>query len=145
MYAQFSPDAPRGAYVRENDIYVEEPANGRVARVTRDGGELVVNGAADWVNEEELDLHDCFRWSPDGRRIAFWQFDLHGVRNFPLVYYLGSESEVITQIPPGNVGPYPHIMNVPYPIAGTTNSAVRAGVVDATGRDDVKWLLLPGD
>ena len=55
---------------------------GSVMRLTRDGSDLVINGGSDWVNEEELDLHDCFRWSPDGSRIAFWQFDLHGVGQY---------------------------------------------------------------
>ena len=35
-------------------------------------------------------------------------------------------------------------MSVPYPLAGTTNSAVRAGVVDATG-GAVTWMKLAGD
>ena len=84
MYAAFNPDATKVAYVRSNDIYVEDAATGAITRLTRDGSDLVINGGSDWVNEEELDLHECFRWSPDGRRIAFWQFDLHGVGNFSL-------------------------------------------------------------
>src|SRR5436190_4941681 len=91
MYAAFNPDATRVAYVRSNDIYVEDAATGGITRLTRDGSDLVINGGSDWVNEEELDLHECFLWSPDGRRIAFWQFDLHGVGNFSLQYYLGKE------------------------------------------------------
>ena len=144
MYAQFNADATKAAYVRQNDIYVEDLATGAVTRLTRDGSDLVINGGSDWVNEEELDLHDCFRWSPDGSRIAFWQFDLHGVGNFPLMYYLGKDREIVTQIPYPQTGPYPLIMNVPYPLAGTTNSAVRAGVVDAKG-GEVTWMKLPGD
>jgi dipeptidyl-peptidase-4 len=144
MYAQFNADATKVAYVRQNDIYVEDPATGAVTRLTRDGTELVINGGSDWVNEEELDLHDCFRWSPDGSRIAFWQFDLHGVGNFPLMYYLGKDREIVTQIPYPRTGPYPLIMNVPYPLAGTTNSAVRAGVVGVKG-GEVTWMKLPGD
>jgi dipeptidyl-peptidase-4 len=144
MYAAFSPDASRVAYVRDHDIYVEDPASGAITRVTTDGSELVINGIADWVNEEELDLHDCFRWSPDGRRIAFWQFDLHGVGNYPLQYDLGRPREIVTSIPYPQTGPYPVTLSVPYPLAGTTNSAVRAGIVDAGG-GDVTWLRLDGD
>jgi dipeptidyl-peptidase 4 len=144
MYAQLNADATKVAYVRQNDIYVEDLATGAVTRLTRDGSDLVINGGSDWVNEEELDLHDCFRWSPDGSRIAFWQFDLHGVGNFPLMYYLGKDREIVTRIPYPQTGPYPLIMNVPYPLAGTTNSAVRAGVVDAKG-GEVTWMKLPGD
>ena len=144
MYAQFSPDATRVGYVRQNDIYVEDLASGAVTRVTRDGSDLLINGGSDWVNEEELNLHDCFRWSPDGTRIAFWQFDLKGVGNFPLMYYLGKDREIVTGIPYPQPGPYPLVVNVPYPLAGTTNSAVRAGVVSASG-GEVTWMKLPGD
>ena len=43
------------------------------------------DGTSDWVNEEELDIRDAFRWSPDGRTIAYWQFDTAGVQTFTLV------------------------------------------------------------
>ncbi|MGE5111354.1 MAG: DPP IV N-terminal domain-containing protein [Acidobacteriaceae bacterium] len=145
MYAKFNADASKAAYVKNNDIYVEDLSSGEITRITHDGSDLVINGGSDWVNEEELDLHDCFRWSSDGKRIAFWQFDLHGVGDFALMYYLGQEREIVTEIPYPQTGPYPVIMQVPYPLAGTTNSAVRAGVVSADGKGDVKWMEIPGD
>lgn len=145
MYAKFNPDATKVAYVQNNDIDIEDLASGKIKRITHDGSDLVINGGSDWVNEEELDLHDCFRWSPDGKRIAFWQFDLHGVGDFALMYYLGKERQVVTDIPYPQTGPYPVEMQVPYPLAGTTNSAVRAGVVNADGKGKVKWMAVPGD
>ncbi len=145
MYAKFNPEATKVAYVKNNDIFVEDLASGKIQRITQDGSDLIINGGSDWVNEEELDLHDCFRWSPDGKRIAFWQFDLHKVGDFALMYYLGKEREVITDIPYPQTGPYPVEMQVPYPLAGTTNSSVRAGVVNADGKGSVKWMDVPGD
>jgi dipeptidyl-peptidase 4 len=145
MYAKFNPEATKVAYVQSNDIYVEDLASGEIQRLTHDGSDLVINGGSDWVNEEELALHDCFRWSADGKRIAFWQFDLHGVGDFALMYYLGKEREVVTEIPYPQTGPYPVAMQVPYPLAGTTNSAVRVGVVNADGKASVKWMNIPGD
>ncbi len=53
--------------------------------LTTDGSETTINGTSDWVYEEELFLRDCFRWSPDGRRIAYWQFDTTGVGIFSLI------------------------------------------------------------
>jgi dipeptidyl-peptidase-4 len=145
MYAKFSPDATRVAYVRQNDLYVEDLDSGAITRLTHDGTDLVINGGADWVNEEELALRDCYEWSPDGTRIAFWQFDLHGVGNFPLMYYLGQDRAIVTQVPYPQPGPYPLVVNVPYPVAGTTNSSVRAGVVAADGEGSVTWMQMPGD
>jgi dipeptidyl-peptidase-4 len=144
MYAKFNNNASKVAYVRQNDLWVEDVATGAIQRITRDGSDLVVNGGSDWVNEEELGLHDCFEWSPDGKQIAFWQFDLHGVGNFSLQYYLGQEKTIVTQIPYPQTGPYPVTMSVPYPLVGTTNSAVRAGVVSVTG-GSVRWMKIDGD
>ena len=145
MYAKFSPDATKVAYVRQNDIYVEDLASGSTMRLTHDGADLVVNGGSDWVNEEELDLHDCYAWSPDGTHIGFWQFDMHGVGNFPLEYYLGKDREIVTTIPYPETGRYPLVVNIPYPLAGTRNSSVRAGVVPANGGGSMIWMDLPGD
>jgi len=145
MYAKFNPDATQAAYIKDNDVYVEDLASGDIKRLTDDGTSLIINGGSDWVNEEELGLHDCFRWSPDGKRIAFWQFDLHGVGDFALKYDLGKEREVVTDIPYAQTGPYPVIMKVPYPLAGTTNSAVRVGVVSADSTGGVQWMGIPGD
>jgi dipeptidyl-peptidase-4 len=144
MFAKFDPGATHAAYVRDNNIYVEDLATARITQLTTDGSDLVANGAPDWVNEEELRLHDCFQWSPDGKRIAFWQFDMHGVGVYPLVYSFGGFRQVPTHFDyPGTI-PYPTIQNVPYPLAGTTNSSVRVGVVDAAG-GAVRWMQLPGD
>src|SRR4051812_7776718 len=144
IYAKFSPDATKVAYVRQNDLYVEDVATGAITRLTHDGTDLVINGGSDWVNEEELDLHDCYAWSPDGTRVAFWQFDMHGVGNFPLMYYLGADRAIVTHIPYPQAGPYPVILNVPYPLAGTPHSAGRAGGVAVSGAGSGAWVQLPG-
>ena len=87
-----------------------------------------MNGAPDWVNEEELGLHDCFRWSPDSSRIAFWPFDTHGVGVYQPENDFGEFRRIPTSVPFGNPVPYPTTTGVPYPVAGTTNSRVRVGV-----------------
>ena len=79
LFAKFSPDGSRIGYVRENNIYVENLATGAITQVTTDGSKTLINGTFDWVYEEELDLRDGWRWSPDGQRIAYWQLDTDGV------------------------------------------------------------------
>jgi dipeptidyl-peptidase 4 len=130
MFAKFSPDGARVAYVRAHDLYVERLADNRIIRLTHDGSRTIINGTFDWVYEEELNLRDGFRWSPDGRRIAFWQLDASGVRDYDLI----NDTDSL----------YSFVIPVQYPKAGTTNSAARVGVVSADGGEPV-WLDVPGD
>jgi dipeptidyl-peptidase-4 len=58
MFAKFSPDGTRVGYVRENNIYVEDLANGHITPLTRNSSKRFINGTFDWVYEEELDLRD---------------------------------------------------------------------------------------
>jgi dipeptidyl-peptidase-4 len=145
MFAKFSPDNSKVGYVRENNIYVEDVANIKIAQLTRDGSDTVINGTSDWVNEEEFDIRDGFEWSPDSRAIAFWQFNTSGVQNYTLIYDLGApRGEIVTGIPYPNTGPYPQTLQYPYPLAGTQNSAVRVGVASAAG-GQVVWMQTAGD
>ncbi len=130
MFAKFSPDGDRVAYVYKNDVYVEELSDGQITRLTEDGSETLINGTSDWVNEEEFDLRDGFRWSPDGERIAYWQFDIEGVSEFQLLNNTDSL--------------YPKITSFPYPKAGEQNSGVRIGIVAAAGAE-TRWLEFEGD
>jgi dipeptidyl-peptidase 4 len=130
MFAKFSPDGGRVAYVRENNLYVENLADNRITQLTRDGSRTIINGTFDWVYEEELNLRDGFRWSPDGQRIAYWQLDASGVRDFLLI----DDTDSL----------YSFTIPVQYPKTGTTNSAARAGVVSAGGGPTV-WFDVPGD
>jgi dipeptidyl-peptidase-4 len=143
MFAKFSPDGSKAAYVRFNNIFVEDVHSGVATRLTFDGGEKIVNGTSDWVYEEEFFLRDGFRWSPDGKRIAYWQFDTHEVENFPLVYDAGAPYKVTTSIPYPEFGSYPIVRQIPYPQPGTTNSSVRVGVVPALG-GETQWMKVPG-
>jgi dipeptidyl-peptidase-4 len=130
MYAKFSPQGDRVAYVTRGDLYVERIADGKVTRLTSGADSLHVNGMSDWVYEEEFDLRDGFRWSPDGAKIAYWHFDMTGVRTFTLINNTDSL--------------YPFTIPIQYPKAGTANSAVTAGVVSADG-GPTTWLQIEGD
>ena len=130
MFAKFSPDGALVGYVRDNNLYIENLGSGKITRLTSDGSRTIINGTFDWVYEEELDLRDGWRWSPDGKSIAYWQLDAEGVRDF----YLINDTDEL----------YPKIIPVQYPKAGTTNSAGRVGVVSAEG-GATRWLEVPGD
>ncbi|HRH42903.1 MAG TPA: S9 family peptidase [Pyrinomonadaceae bacterium] len=130
MFAKFSPDGKKVGYVRENNLYAENLADGKITQLTSDGSKTLINGTSDWVNEEELGLRDCWRWSPDNQSIAYWQMDSSGIKDFILI---NNTDEL-----------YPKLTYIPYPKAGTTNAAVRIGVVSANG-GTTKWINTPGD
>ena len=144
QFAKFSPDGSSAAYVHDHNIYSEDLKTGRIALLTRGGSDTVINGTSDWVYEEEMDIRDAFRWSPDSRRIAYWQFDDSGVKDYPLVYDSGGPHRVVTGIPYPQYGVYPTMQHYGYPEAGTINPAARVGVVSADGRA-TEWMKVPGD
>jgi dipeptidyl-peptidase 4 len=131
MFAKFSPDGQRAAYVRENNVYVENlSGDNKITKLTSDGSRYIVNGTFDWVYEEELFCRDGFRWSPDSKQIAYWQLNSEGVKEMKLI----DNTDAL----------YPTITSFPYPKAGETNSAARVGVVSADG-GATRWFEIPGD
>jgi dipeptidyl-peptidase-4 len=145
MFAKFSPDNSKVAYVYANNIYVEEVSNGRTVQLTHDGSDTIINGTSDWVNEEEFDIRDGFEWSPNSQSIAFWQFNINGVKMYTLIYDLGApRSEIVTDIPYPGYGVYPQTLEYPYPEAGTQNSAVNVGVANADG-GPIVWMKTVGN
>ncbi len=130
MFAKFSPQGDRVAYVSKNNIYVEEIATSKVIQLTADGSKTIINGTFDWVYEEELDVRDGFRWSPDGNKIAYWQLDAEGIGEFLMI----NNTDSI----------YSYTIPVQYPKVGTQNSAAKVGVVSAAGGETV-WMKIPGD
>ena len=130
MFAKFSPDATRVGYVSKMNVYVEDLVSNKVIQITHDGGSDIINGTFDWVYEEELDCRDGFRWSPDGKNIAYWQFNTKAIGTF---YLINNVDSIYSQ-------PIPF----PYPKVGTTLSSVKIGVVAASG-GETKWFDIPGD
>lgn len=130
LHAKLSPDGTRAAYVRENNIYVEDIRSGAIKQLTTDGSPLIINGTSDYVYEEEFSVRDAFEWSPDGQKIAYFQFDENGVPEFALINYTDTL--------------YPVITKYAFPKPGQTNPAVRIGVVSAAGGPTV-WIKTSGD
>jgi dipeptidyl-peptidase-4 len=130
MFAKFSPDSSKVAYVRDNNIYMQAVGNHDVTALTTDGSATIVNGNFDWVYEEEFTIADGFRWSPDNKSIAYWQLDTSDVKFFTMI---NNTDEL-----------YPTLKEFPYPKAGETNSAVRVGVVSLSDKQ-TRWAELEGD
>lgn len=130
MFAKFSPDGEKVGYVVKNNIFVEDLETGEIVQLTDDGSDKLVNGTFDWVYEEEFQIQDGFRWSPDSKKIAFWQINDSGVGEF----YLINNTDSI----------YPRITTIPYPKVGQTLPSARIGVVPADGGETV-WMKNSGD
>lgn len=130
MFAKFSPDGTKAAYVSEHNLFSEDIASGKITQLTFDGTRKFINGTFDWVYEEEFGCRDGFRWSPDGNKIAFWQVDGTKIRDY---YMLNTTDSVYSQVIP-----------VEYPKVGEPPSPVRIGVV-TINNDAIKWMNIEGD
>lgn len=116
QYATLSPDGSKAAFVQNNNLFWVDLANGEVQQITEDGAyNSIINGAADWVYEEEFGFAKAWFWSPDGDRIAFYRFDESEVREFTMEEW-------------GSL--YPGEVSFKYPKAGETNSVVSIHVFD---------------
>ena len=108
--AQLSPTGDKVAFVRDNNIYISELATGEETTVTTDGQfNHIINGATDWVYEEEFGDDQALFWSGDGQRLAYLKFDESAVREFHMPVY-------------GSLYPDPYTFK--YPKAGEDNSEV---------------------
>lgn len=117
--ATFSPDGARAAFVRDNDIYTVELASMKETRVTTDGAwNKVLNGATDWVYEEEFALVQGYAWSPKGDKLLFLRSDESAVKEFDLTFYKDQL--------------YPSEYRFKYPKVGEVNSTVSLHVYDIT-------------
>ena len=130
MFAKFSPNGKKAAYVSNHNIYVEDLATATITQLTKDGTNRIINGTFDWVYEEELSCRDGFRWSADSRHIAFWQIDATGIKNFLMI----NNTDSI----------YPFTIPVEYPKVGEAPSAYKVGVVDIA-TSQVKYMNILGD
>lgn len=112
----FSPDGTKLGFVYENNLYYLDIESGRTVQITHDGvPNQIINGATDWVYEEEFAFEKGFAWSPDGNRLAFYRFDEGEVEEFVMPVY-------------GTL--YPYQYKFKYPKAGEKNAVVSIHVYD---------------
>ncbi|MES2379958.1 MAG: S9 family peptidase [Bacteroidota bacterium] len=116
MNSTFSPDGNKIAYVRANNLYYYDLTIRKEEAVTNDGKiNAIINGATDWVYEEEFAIWKGFEWSPNSDKIAFYRFDESNVKEFEMAMY-------------GKL--YPTQTKFKYPKAGESNSFITVLVHD---------------
>lgn len=130
MFAKFSPDGKKVAYVSAYNIYVEDLSSGKIDPLTTNGTRELINGTFDWAYEEEFFCRDGFRWSPDSKKIAYWQMDAKNTKDYLMI----DNTDSI----------YPFVKPVVYPIAGEPPSPFKIGVVSIEGANTI-WMDIPTD
>ncbi len=112
--AVFTPAGDKVAFVRDNNVFITDGST--ETQVTADGAtNQIINGATDWVYEEEFGEDNGLFWSPDGQRLAYYRFDESNVKEFSMPVY-------------GELYPDPYTFK--YPKAGEENSQVSIHVYD---------------
>ena len=116
MNATFSPDGNKLAYVKDNNLFYHDLFLNKEETITTDGKfNNIINGATDWVYEEEFAIWKGFAWSPNSDKIAFYRFDESKVKEFEMTMY-------------GKL--YPNQTKFKYPKAGEANSTISILVYD---------------
>ncbi|SEA00383.1 dipeptidyl-peptidase-4 [Porphyromonadaceae bacterium KH3R12] len=121
MIPTFSPDGKMVAYVIENNIWLTKFDFDTESQVTKDGEwNKVINGATDWVYEEEFGITRLMEFSPDNNLLAFVRTDESAVKEFSFQTF--------------NKQLYPDFYRFKYPKAGESNSTVECRVFDIAAR-----------
>ncbi|AWW33168.1 S9 family peptidase [Echinicola strongylocentroti] len=129
MFAKFSEDNSKVAYVHDFNLFVEDIVTGEIQQLTDRNNENSINGTFDWAYEEEFGARDGFRWSPSGEHLAFWNFDISGVGTFYMIDNIDSI--------------YSKPLPLQYPKVGQDPSSVKIGVSDLNN-NKIHWVPLPG-
>lgn len=117
--ATFSPDAEKIAFVRGNNIFIKDLRTKSETQITNDGKKnFIINGAPDWVYEEEFEFNRAFEWSVDGKYLAYIKFDESNVHEFSMTMFAGEAPEIAAN------KLYPENRVWKYPKAGEDNSLV---------------------
>ncbi|OFX28490.1 MAG: peptidase S9 [Bacteroidetes bacterium GWA2_31_9] len=118
--AEFSPDGSKVAYMRDNNLYYKTISDNIETEITNDGKiNEIINGAPDWVYEEEFGFSKAFFWSSDSKKIAYYKFNESRVKEFNMTMY-------------GEL--YPEWYKYKYPKAGEDNSIVTIHLYDLSSK-----------
>ena len=132
MIPTFSPDGRMVAYVMNNNIWIRKFDYDTEIQITKDGEfNKVINGATDWVYEEEFGVTNLMSWSADSQVLAFVRSDESRVKEYSMQIY-GADSF------------YPGYYKFKYPKAGEQNSKVSVCAYNVATKD-TKVLKVPVD
>lgn len=127
--AKMSPNGRYVVYAKDNNLYIFKLDYMTEVAITTQNGErtyagvngsfkeqMVYNGIADWLYEEEFGVTSLFSFSPDSKQVAFVRLDETEVPSFEW-------HEMLT-------GTYPKTKSLRYPKAGQKNPKATVCVYD---------------
>lgn len=121
MIPTFSPDGKMVAYVCDNNIWLAKFDFDTESQITKDGEwNKIINGATDWVYEEEFATTRLMEFSPDNRMLAFVRTDESQVLEYKFQIY--------------HQQLYPGFYTYKYPKPGEKNATVTCHVFDIEAR-----------
>jgi dipeptidyl-peptidase 4 len=131
--ATFSPDGERVAFFRDNNLFIKSLRFGTVRQITFDVAvNKIINGAPDWVYEEEFEFIRAFEWSPDSKQLAYIKFNEEQVPSFGMMMYEGQKPDL------KEYAVYPGERQFKHPKAGEKNSIVEVWVYDVKAGQNIK-------
>lgn len=134
--ATFSPSGKKIAFVRKGNIFIHDTRFGTEQRITDDGEfNKIINGAPDWVYEEEFAFSRAFEWSNDERYVAYLKTDESRVKVFHMNMFKGMAPEH------KNNEVYPSNYSYKYPVAGEDNAIVSVHVYDTKDKVTTKMNI----
>lgn len=122
-----SPQGGFVSFIRGRNLWVVELASGKELQLTHDGSEVIGNGVAEFVADEEMGRHTGYWWAPDDSAIAFARIDESPVPVRERFEIYPDRTEVVRQR---------------YPAAGEPNVLVRLGVIAPKAGAEPRWLDL---
>ncbi|KAL7991683.1 hypothetical protein Chor_015939, partial [Crotalus horridus] len=151
QHISWSPVGHKLAYVYQNNIYFKQDPREAAIQITTNGyWNEIFNGIPDWVyeatpklpgdlsdqwfygyGEEMLATKYALWWSPNGKNIAYIEFNDTEIPAIEYSYYGKNQ--------------YPRKITLPYPKAGAKNPTVRVLIIDTTNPTDFgpKEVLAP--
>lgn len=131
LHPSFSPDGSKVAYVYNNNLYLYDVRTAQTKAITKDGKwNVVINGNADWVYEEEFSFSQAYHWSPKGNYLAYYRFDESRVKEYNFTIFDDR---------------YNKDYRYKYPKAGDSNSKVSIHIYDVAKGKTVPAQFQQGD
>jgi len=131
--ASLSNDGEKVAFMRDNNLFIKDLTSKNEIQITKDGlKNEIINGAPDWVYEEEFGYNKAYSWSPDGKYIAYVKFKESDIKEYTIVNYAGEAPHISSN------ELYPSLYTYKYPKAGEDNSVVSVHIYELSTGNTVK-------